>query len=88
MKHLKINFADFWPDFDYKKWLLYRILSNLYEIEISDQPDYLFCSSFGYSHWKYQDCIRIYYTAENIVPDFNIFDYAISFHYLDFEAIQ
>lgn len=84
MKLLKINFADFWPDFDYKEWLLYRVLSNMYEIEISDQPDYLFCSNFGYSHWRYQKCIKIYYTGENLVPDFNIFDYGISFHYLDF----
>lgn len=49
MKHLKINFADFWPDFDYKEWLLYRVLSSMYEIEISDQPDYLFCSSFVFN---------------------------------------
>lgn len=30
--------------------------------------------------------IRIFYPPpENLVPDFNICDYAIGFHYLDFE---
>ena len=28
--------------------------------------------------------MRIFYTAENLVPDFNICDYGIGFHYLDF----
>lgn len=81
MKTIKINFVDF-PIFNYKKWFLYRFLSQHYELEISDKPDYLFCSCFGYSHWKYQNCIKIFYTGENITPDFNIYDYAIDFHYL------
>lgn len=81
MKKIKINFVDF-PVFNYKEWFLYRFLTQYYELEISDQPDYLFCSCFGYNHWKYQDCIKIFYTGENLTPDFNIYDYAIDFHYL------
>jgi len=29
-------------------------------------------------------CVRIFFTAENHVPDFNLVDYGIGFHYLDF----
>lgn len=85
MKTIKVNFVDFWSSFDYKTFFLYRYLLRYYNVVISDQPDYLFCSSFGYNHWKYKGCIKIYYTAENLVPDFNIFDYGIGFHYLSFE---
>lgn len=54
------------------------------QIEESDTPDFLFCSVFGHEYLKY-DCVRILYTGENLVPDFNIFDYAIGFSHLDFE---
>lgn len=85
MKVIKINFVDFYPGFDYKKIFLYNYLSSYYHLEISDKPDYLFCSCFGYNHWKYQDCIKIFYTAENLVPDFNIYDYGIGFHHMSLD---
>lgn len=79
---VKINFVDFYPDFNYQEFFLYKYLSQHYKVEISDNPDYLFCSCFGYKHWKYRDCIKIYFTAENLTPDFNIYDYGIGFHYI------
>ena len=85
MRTIKIGFVDFWPDFDYKKFFMYNYLSKYYHLIISDEPDYLFCSSFGYKHWKYSNCIKIYYTAENLIPDFNIYDYGIGFYYLSLE---
>lgn len=85
MQILKVNFVDFWLGFDYKTFFLYNFLSKYYNLIVCDQPDYLFCSSFGYNHWKFENCIKIYYTAENLVPDFNIFDYGIGFHFLSLE---
>lgn len=85
MKTIKINFVDFWSNFDYKKFIIYQILSKKYKIEISDNPDYLFFSCFGYNHLKYNDCIKIFYTGENVIPNFNQCDYAIGFHYIEFE---
>ena len=38
----------------------------------------------GFHHLKYGDCIKIVKTSENIVPDFNSFDYAIGFDFLSF----
>lgn len=84
MEVIKINFVDFWPGFCPESFFLYRFLSKYYEVEIAEKPDFLFCSCFGYNHWKYRDCIKIYYTAENLVPDFNVYDYGISFYYLSF----
>lgn len=49
-----------------------------------EDPDYLICSCFGKSIMK-EDAIRIQYIGENLVPDFNVYDYAIGFHFIDFE---
>lgn len=85
MKKIKINFIDFWPDLVKEDNFFYNILKKYYEIEISDEPDYLFCSCFGNKHFKYQNCVKILFLGENIVPDFNLYDYAMGFHYIDFE---
>ena len=51
----------------------------------SINPDFIFYDIFGKAeHIKY-DCIRIFCTGENVRPDFNFCDYAISFDYLEFE---
>ena len=83
-KSIKIKFVDFWPTFDKKDNFITRVLSERYEIEFSDEPEYLFYSCMGEEYLKY-DCIRIFYTGENLRPDFNICDYAIGFDYIEFE---
>jgi alpha(1,3/1,4) fucosyltransferase len=84
MKTLKLDFVDFSPRFQKENNFIYNNLKQRYNIEISSDPDYLFFSCYGNENLKY-DCIKIYYTGENLVPDFNICDYAIGFHYIDFE---
>lgn len=84
-KRIKIAFADFWKDLDLKDNYIVNILKKHYLIEISDKPDYCFCSCFGNDHLKYADSVKIFFTGENIVPDFNEYDYAMGFSYIDFE---
>ena len=43
-----------------------------------------FTLTFGFKHLKY-DCIKIFYTGENVFPNFNICDYAIGPHDLKLE---
>lgn len=83
-KTIKINFTDVWDSFDYHKFYIYQILCKKYNVIISDNPDYIFYSSHGYNHLKY-NCIRISFTIENIRPNFNHCDYAIGFDYINFE---
>lgn len=83
MKHIKIKFVDYWPNHHLEDDIIYKWLKENYDIEFSDTPEYLIYSCFGYEHMKY-DCIRIFYTAENIAPNFNECDYAISFEKMDF----
>lgn len=86
---IKIAFADFWGGFEYNPTgkenfdnVIYRMLSEDFEIEISNDPDYLIYSVFGNSHTNYK-CKKILYTGENRRPDYNYCDYSISFDYID-----
>lgn len=81
-KTIKIKFVDFYSN--YKDNYIYKLLDKKYNIVISDNPDYIICSQWGYKHLKY-DCIRIFYTGENLRPNFNHFDYGIGFDNISFE---
>ncbi len=83
MKTIKIKFVDFDADFDVQSNYFIDILKKHYQVEISDNPDYLFYSCFGYEHSRYS-CIKIFYTGECETPDFNLCDYAMGFDHLQF----
>lgn len=82
-KKIKICFTDFWDVFDPKDNFITDALKKNFEVELSDNPDFVFCSIFGRRHLKY-DCAKIYYTGENIIPDFNLVDYALGFQEISF----
>ena len=83
MKRIKIKFIDFWGDFNPQDNFIINTLRKDYVCELSDTPDYLFFSTFGCKHLQYT-CVKIMFIGENIVPDFNICDYALAFDHLDF----
>ena len=56
----------------------WRMISKHWQPMLSDDPDFLFYSCFGQEHLKY-NCIRIFYTPENIRPRFDRCDYAFSY---------
>ena len=84
MKHLKpnikIKFTDFWPTFNQSDNYFTRLLSTKYNVEFSDNPDFIIYSVFGSEFLQYK-CIRIFYTGENVRPDFRECDFALSFDY-------
>lgn len=83
MKTIKIKFVDFPNGYDYRNSRIFQILDKCFEVSLSEHPDYLIYSVFGNEHLEY-DCVKIFWTGENIVPDFNLCDYAIGFDYMDF----
>lgn len=83
MKEVKIKFCGMGPEYDTPNNFIYEILSKRYKVKLSDNPDYIFYQ-FGAKDFLDYDCVRIFYTAENIVPDFNLCDYGISYQYIDF----
>ncbi|QBN19859.1 glycosyltransferase family 10 domain-containing protein [Flavobacterium nackdongense] len=80
MKEIKINFTDFWPGFDKTNNYFYNLLVQNYRVLIDEQPDILFYSCFNHDYLNY-NCTRIFYTPENIRPDFTACDFAFSFDY-------
>jgi len=84
MKKIKVNFVDFWASFDPKDNFILDALKKNFDVEITSKPDFLFCASFGKEYLKY-DCVRIRYEGENLAPDFNLYDYALGFHYIEFD---
>jgi hypothetical protein len=75
---LKVNFTDFWPDFILTDNYFWRLLSERYELEISNSPDILFFSVFGNEHKKY-NCFKVFFTGENYKP--SQFDAHLSLSY-------
>ncbi len=78
MKTVKIKFVGFWESFDPNLNIVYKILKDHYNVVITDEADYIICSMFGtpYEYCNYPQ-VRIMYSGENYVPDFNVVDYAI-----------
>lgn len=84
MKRIKLKLLGFWSDFDNNDNFIINKLKKYFYIEFSDNPDYIISSCFTKEYLKYPDCVKIFYTGENICPDFNMFDYAIGFEKLNF----
>lgn len=84
MKTIKIKFTDFWKGFNPATSIFLHHLNKHFHVILSDHPDYIIYSVFGNEYMKH-DCIRIFYTCENIRPDFNLCDYALAFDWMDFE---
>jgi hypothetical protein len=80
MGKVKIKFVDFWFGFIPDKNYFFKLLSQSYDLVLCDDPDILIYSCYGTEYLKY-DCIKVFFTAENLRPDFTGCDYAISFDY-------
>lgn len=86
-KKIKINFSDFWGGFNPSDNYFYNLLKEEFDVEISNNPDYLFYSVFGNQHQSFRG-VKISYIGENIAPTFKDrnphgADYSFSFDYLD-----
>jgi hypothetical protein len=82
MKTISINFVDFWDGFDKKANYFYRLLSTKYNVKINETPELIIYSCFGNDYLKYK-CKRVFYTGENVRPDFMACDFAFSFDFLN-----
>jgi len=80
---IKVAFTDFWhknSSADIFANPLYQLLSRYFDLELSKHPDFLIYSCFGKQFLKY-DCTRIFFTGENIRPNFKECDFAFSFDF-------
>lgn len=87
MNKIKIAFTDFWAGFEPETQWFYPLIAKEFDtclVSSRDKPDILFYSCSGTQHLNSNAQIRIYFTGENDIPNFNLCDYAISFHNLIF----
>src|SRR5574344_1317257 len=84
MKEIRINFSGFWNNFNYKDFVPYKILTRHFDVSVSSNPDYLFCSIFDGYNFCESNAIRIFCTSECFIPDMNLFDYALSIDNIKF----
>lgn len=80
MDILKLQFVDFWFGFEPENNYFFRLLSLKYVIQICDDPQLIIYSCYGKKHLTF-DCTRVFYSAENVRPDFYGCDFAITFDY-------
>jgi hypothetical protein len=86
MKSITISFTDFWPTFNFTDNFFIKVLSAKYDVKVvnpDEGPDLLIYSFNGCEFLKYNG-LKVYFTGENDVPDFNFCDYGISFHPIQF----
>ena len=82
MKRIRVKFTDYYG-MPPERIPFYGILRKFYDVELSDDPDYVIDGGLGSDHLRY-DCVKIVCVGESYVPDFNQFDYAIGFDHLEF----
>jgi len=77
---MRLWFDDFWADFNPRHNFFTHTLDQFgirYKLT-KLWPDVLIYSVFGDRHKKFS-CRKLFYTGENVKPDFNVCDFAISF---------
>lgn len=86
-KTINLKVMDFWtpdPTNENKKCFPCGYLSRVYNLNFSENPDFVFYSIARKNHTKYKNCVKIFFTGENLAPNFNYCDYAITLNYIDF----
>jgi hypothetical protein len=79
---IRLGFTGFFEGFRHHDNYFTQLLSDKYEIVVTDQPDYLIYSCYGQEFRQHQ-CVRIFYTGENLRPNFTECDYAFTFDFCD-----
>lgn len=85
---IKLCFLDFWGDFDVNKNFFFFLLSKIYDVQVTTDPnkaDIIIYSLFGEEHKKYNNALKIFYTGENYRPKYDECDLAFSFDFTDHE---
>ena len=80
---VRIEFAGFWDSFDTRDNFFTRLLAPHYRLEFSESPDFVIYSYIGGRRKDFlrYDCVRVFYTGENLAPDWTACDWAFTFEH-------
>ena len=88
---IKMRIVNWWcedTEENFYKNYFVQLLSKKYDIVYAKKPDFLLFGPFNdeiaKTHWFDYDCVRIFYTGENVRTDFNVADYGVDYDYMDF----
>jgi len=85
--NMNIAFSDFWQypkAFDPNNNFFIHVIRQLFEgvqVVHPEDADYMIFSSFGNENGRYNNCKKIFYTGENVRPNFNKCDYSLTFDF-------
>lgn len=82
MKTLKMLVTDWWGENNEANFysnLIIKRLQKRYKVVYSNTPDYLLYGPFGDKHKKFNNCVKIFFTLENKISNFDECDYGIDF---------
>ena len=82
MRKIRIDFCDFSQNFSKTDNFFFKLLSERFEVELCDQPDFLIYCCCGYEH-RLHSGVRIFFSGESDLPDFRECDYSIACIKLD-----
>jgi alpha(1,3/1,4) fucosyltransferase len=80
---VRVGFTGFWDSFDPRDNYFTRLLAPRYDVVVCDRPDFLIHSCIGkgrHDHRRH-DCVRIFYTGENVAADWLSTDWAFTFEH-------
>ena len=77
MRKIRLDFCDFSANFSKTNNYFYKLLSERYEIELCDQPDFLIYACYGHEH-RLHSGVRIFFSGESDLPDFTACDYSVA----------
>lgn len=85
---MKVSFVDFWGGFDPKNNFLTHVLKEIYDgfqVTTPNDCDYLIYSLFGEENKQNFNCKKVFFTGENVRPNFENCDYSFTFDYDDYK---
>ena len=89
---MKISFLDFWGDFEINNNFITHGLRQIYsdlKIVNPEDSDIIICSVFGNNHHRFINNKKIiFYTGENIRPNYQTYQKSISFDFLSKSSKQ
>ena len=79
---ITINFYGFWSSFRAEDFLAqHPYLRSGYTLQVSDDPDFAICGVFPDSRPVPERAVKVFFTGENVAPDFAEHDWAMSFEH-------
>ena len=77
MRKIRLDICDFSANFSKTDNYFYKLLSERFDIELCDRPDFLIYCCYGHDH-RLHSGVKIFYSGESDLPNYDECDYSIA----------